>query len=250
VRETLGKLASWPSGTGREPQLRYLAVTRCWRGLEAPNRALAPPGPGNLREGSAGVHAAVLGNGENDRGCLSGSTNRLDPENVLIPKIRHALDSEHLPYIEKEKLRGGLRLTLLTCVVRPNGHPGLAIGVVSGQNTYTLATNWYFKCDDIKGVEETATFDLRWFMICDTACGRRPARPYGRSHCAVPASRYPFWHARPSDCLCGLFWLGIRAFLVEAASCLCSDYVRKGALERRENTIRFLARLNFPSRPL
>src|SRR5580704_5726800 len=32
--------------------------------------------------------------------------NRVDPENILIPEIRHALDNEHLPYVEKERLRG------------------------------------------------------------------------------------------------------------------------------------------------
>ena len=41
--------------------------------------------------------------------------NRVDPENILIPEIRHALDNEHLPYVEKRGCGGGLRLTLLTC---------------------------------------------------------------------------------------------------------------------------------------
>ena len=58
--------------------------------------------------------------------------NRVDPENILIPEIRHALDNEHLPYVEKERLRGRIEAHSFDLLVLPNGHPGLAIGVVSG----------------------------------------------------------------------------------------------------------------------
>jgi len=95
--------------------------------------------------------------------------NRIEPER-LIPQIRSALDSKNLLYREKQKLRGRIETHSFDLLVLPNGHhPGLAIGVVSGQNTHTLATNWYFKCDDIKLVEENRNVKLA--LVYDVGCG-------------------------------------------------------------------------------
>lgn len=95
--------------------------------------------------------------------------NRVAPENTLIPKIRKTLDYEHLLYKEKEKLQGQIETHSFDLLVRPNGHPGLAIGIVSGQNTHNLATNWYFKCDDIKRVD--ANRNMRLALIYDVRYG-------------------------------------------------------------------------------
>ena len=95
--------------------------------------------------------------------------NRIESESSLIPHIRRALDSKHLLYREKEKLRGRIEVHSFDLVVPPNGHPGLAIGVVSGQNTHTLATSWYFKCDDIKHAEGNRNVKLA--LVYDVGCG-------------------------------------------------------------------------------
>ena len=95
--------------------------------------------------------------------------NRVEPEIGLIPEIRRALASKNLLYREKEKLRGRIEIHSFDLLVPPNGHPGLAIGVVSGQNTHTLATSWYFKCDDIKRVEENRNVKLA--LVYDVRCG-------------------------------------------------------------------------------
>jgi len=95
--------------------------------------------------------------------------NRVDPENILISQIRQVLVCEHLMYKEKEKLRGRIEVHSFDLLVRPNGHPGLAIGIVSGQNTHSVATNWYFKCDDIKQVD--ANRNMRLALVYDVRYG-------------------------------------------------------------------------------
>lgn len=95
--------------------------------------------------------------------------NRMEPESVLVSQIRRELDSKNLPYREKEKLQGRIEAHSFDLLVPPNGHAGLAIGIVSGQNTHSLATSWYFRCDDIKLVEKNRNVKLA--LIYDVGCG-------------------------------------------------------------------------------
>jgi hypothetical protein len=94
---------------------------------------------------------------------------RIEPDGRLVSEIRRALDSTHMLYREKEKLRGQIEVHSFDLLVPPNGHPGLAIGVVSGQNTRALATNWYYRCDDIKLAKDNR--NVRLALIYDVAGG-------------------------------------------------------------------------------
>lgn len=94
---------------------------------------------------------------------------RTEQESRIISKVRRALDSKNLFYREKEKLRGRIEVHTFDLLVPPNGHPGLAIGIVSGQNTRSLATDWYFKCDDVKLTEENGK--IRLALVYDVGCG-------------------------------------------------------------------------------
>ena len=95
--------------------------------------------------------------------------NRIEPESGLITEIGRALQSKNLLYREKEKLRGRIEIHAFDLLVPPNGHAGLAIGIVSGQNTHNLATDWYYKCDDIKNAEENR--NVRLALVYDVRRG-------------------------------------------------------------------------------
>ena len=72
----------------------------------------------------------------------------VDPE--IISEVQLMLDSERMPYRLYEKVPGELEEHHFDLVVPPNGRPGMAIGILNGQNTHTVAQVWGFKCDDIK----------------------------------------------------------------------------------------------------
>ena len=59
-------------------------------------------------------------------------------------------DSRNLLYRLDDKVSGELETHPIDLVVPPNGNPGFALSVLSGQNTHTLAQVWGYKCDDIK----------------------------------------------------------------------------------------------------
>lgn len=75
---------------------------------------------------------------------------REKPDDEIILQIRDILDSVRLLYRTHEKIDGEIEAHPFDVVVPPNGRPGLAVTVVSGQNTHTLAQVWAFKCDDVK----------------------------------------------------------------------------------------------------
>ncbi len=72
------------------------------------------------------------------------------PDEELILQVRKMLDSRGLLYRLREKIPGQIESHPFDVVVPPNGRPGLAVGVLSGQNTHNVAQIWYFKCDDVK----------------------------------------------------------------------------------------------------
>jgi hypothetical protein len=75
---------------------------------------------------------------------------REQPDEDLILEVRKLLESKGMYYRLREKINGRLESHALDIVVPPNGRTGLAVGVLSGQNTHNVAQIWYFKCDDIK----------------------------------------------------------------------------------------------------
>jgi hypothetical protein len=78
---------------------------------------------------------------------------RAEPESGIVSQVRRALESKHLLYREREKLQGQIESHAFDLLVPPNGHAGLAVGILSGQNTHTLAQIWGYKCDDIRRIE-------------------------------------------------------------------------------------------------
>ena len=75
---------------------------------------------------------------------------RTPSEDNLVAQVRTVLDSKRVLYREGEKIRGELELHPFHIVAPPNGHPGLAVSILGGQNTHQLAQVWGFKCDDIR----------------------------------------------------------------------------------------------------
>jgi hypothetical protein len=71
-------------------------------------------------------------------------------EDDLISEVRTILDSERLPYKLHQKIPGELEDHPFDVVVPTNGRAGLAVSILNGQNTHTVAQIWGFKCDDIR----------------------------------------------------------------------------------------------------
>ncbi len=75
---------------------------------------------------------------------------REKPDDEVILLVQTILNSMGRVYRTDEKIAGEIESHPFDIVVPPNGHPGLAVSVLSGQNTHNVAQIWYFKCDDIK----------------------------------------------------------------------------------------------------
>lgn len=71
-------------------------------------------------------------------------------EGDLVCEVKTVLDSKGVPYLVHRKIYGEIEVHPFHFLIPPNGHPGLAVKVVSGHNTHSIATDWYFRCDDIK----------------------------------------------------------------------------------------------------
>ena len=72
------------------------------------------------------------------------------PDEDLVQEVGAVLSKNGLHYRLHEKIHGHLDIHPLDLVVPPNGHPGLAVAVLHGQNTHSVAGFWYYRCDDIK----------------------------------------------------------------------------------------------------
>jgi hypothetical protein len=75
---------------------------------------------------------------------------REKPDDELVQEVGAVLSANGLHYRLHEKIYGNLDVHPLDLVVPPNGHPGLAVAILHGQNTHTVAGFWYYRCDDIK----------------------------------------------------------------------------------------------------
>ncbi len=91
---------------------------------------------------------------------------RADAGDELITQVRTVLDSQHILYRPHEKIWGALESHPFDLVALPNGHPGLAVSVLSGQNTHTVAQIWYYKCDDIRELPQNNNIKLG--LVYDT----------------------------------------------------------------------------------
>lgn len=71
-------------------------------------------------------------------------------EKELLAEVKRILEAKSLKYEEKAKLRGEIEDHPFDLVVPPNGRMGIAVHVLAGQSTHTLAQVWGYKCDDIR----------------------------------------------------------------------------------------------------
>jgi hypothetical protein len=86
-------------------------------------------------------------------------------EKDLLAEVKKIFDARSLKYDEKAKLRGEIEDHPFDLVVPPNGHAGIAVHILSGQSTHTLAQVWGFKCDDIR--RERQNDNMRLGLIYD-----------------------------------------------------------------------------------
>jgi hypothetical protein len=86
-------------------------------------------------------------------------------EGELLAEVKSVLDSRRLLYRENRKVRGQLESHPFDLLVSPNGNPEMAVSVLVGQNTHTLAQVWAYKCEDIH--RETENRNLRLALIYD-----------------------------------------------------------------------------------
>jgi hypothetical protein len=89
------------------------------------------------------------------------------PDKALIMEVRKVLDSKRLLYRLGEKIPGRLESHPFDIVVPANGRPGLAVGVIGGQNTHNLAQIWYYKCDDVRHGEWYANARSKLALVYD-----------------------------------------------------------------------------------
>jgi len=96
-------------------------------------------------------------------------------EKDLLAEVKQILESKSLKYEEKVKLRGEIEDHPFDLVVPPNGRAGVAVHVLAGQNTHTLAEVWGFKCDDIRRERQNDNmrlgliYDVRYAVWTDTS---------------------------------------------------------------------------------
>jgi hypothetical protein len=64
--------------------------------------------------------------------------------------VQTIFDSRNLLYRLHERVTGELEMHPIDLIVPSNGQPGLALSVLSGHNTHTLAQVWGYKCEDIR----------------------------------------------------------------------------------------------------
>jgi len=71
-------------------------------------------------------------------------------EKRLIDAIREVFAAREIAYKLRQKVHGKIDVHPVDFYIPPNGHPGLAMGVLGGYNTHTIAQVWYFKCQDMR----------------------------------------------------------------------------------------------------
>ncbi len=89
------------------------------------------------------------------------------PDEEIVSQVRAILDSKKIYYRLDDKIPGQIENHPFDFVVPPNGHPGLALGVVGGKNTHSMAPNWYYKCDDVRNGEWYKKAKARLALVYD-----------------------------------------------------------------------------------
>lgn len=91
---------------------------------------------------------------------------QITEEEDIVNEVRCALNSRGLLYRNNAKVQGEIDSHNFHFYIPPNGHPGLALNVLSGRNTHTVAQVWGFKCEDIKRDERNK--NLKLALVYDT----------------------------------------------------------------------------------
>jgi hypothetical protein len=68
----------------------------------------------------------------------------------VVGEVKQILASRQLHFKENQKVKGALEQVSFDLLVPPNGKPGLALAVVAGGNTHSLAKVWAFNCLDVR----------------------------------------------------------------------------------------------------
>lgn len=68
----------------------------------------------------------------------------------VLGEVKQILAARQLQFKENQKLKGTIEQVSFDFYVPPNGKPGLALAVVAGGNTHSLAKIWAFNCLDVK----------------------------------------------------------------------------------------------------
>src|ERR1700691_866909 len=120
-------------------------------------------------------------------------TRRTESESGIISQVRRALDSKNLLYRENEKLWGKIEAHAFDLLVPPNGHAGLAVSVLTGQNTHALAQIWGYKCEDIRRIEQNSSTKLALIYDVKSETWSKTSRRIleDRADIAVPSDSLP-----------------------------------------------------------
>lgn len=71
-------------------------------------------------------------------------------EKRLIEEVRALFSELQIAYKLGQRVHGKLDTHPVDFYIPPNGHAGLALGVLGGYNTHTTAQVWYFKSQDMR----------------------------------------------------------------------------------------------------
>lgn len=87
------------------------------------------------------------------------------PSEDLVAEVRAVLDSQNVLYRVGEKIQGEIELHPFQIVIPSNGRPGMALSVLVGQNTHSIAQIWGYKCEDIR--REQANKNTKLALVYD-----------------------------------------------------------------------------------
>ncbi len=94
---------------------------------------------------------------------------RAEAGDGLLARVKTVIDSTNIRYLQGQKLHGKIEDHSVDLLVSPNGHRGLAVSVLGGQNTHALAQIWYGKCDDIRKARENKNIKIA--LVYDVSSG-------------------------------------------------------------------------------
>lgn len=91
-------------------------------------------------------------------------------EDDLIAQVKTILDSRQVLYRERDRIRGQIESHPFDLIVPSNGRLGMAVSVLAGQTTHTLAQVWGYKCDDIR--RERSNDNIKLALVYDVRFGK------------------------------------------------------------------------------